>query len=182
MQAIILAAGMGKRLKELTKNATKCMVEVNGVTLIQRALNALDQLSLDRIVLVVGYEGKKLQEIINEEGNDAFLVHERDALVALDVTDTVVATGGSAIYSPEAMAHLKEIGTVVYLKVSEPEIERRLADFAARGVAIKDGMTVADLYNERMPLYEKYADITINEDGTDIPAVVGKIAEALARR
>ena len=65
MQAIILAAGMGKRLKELTKNATKCMVEVNGVTLIQRALNALDQLSLDRIVLVVGYEGKKLQEYVS---------------------------------------------------------------------------------------------------------------------
>ena len=65
MQAIILAAGMGKRLKELTRNATKCMVEVNGVTLIQRALNALDQLSLERIVLVVGYEGKKLQEYIS---------------------------------------------------------------------------------------------------------------------
>ena len=65
MQAIILAAGMGKRLKELTKNATKCMVEVNGVTLIQRALTALDQLSLDRIVLVVGYEGKKLQDYVS---------------------------------------------------------------------------------------------------------------------
>ena len=64
MQAIILAAGMGKRLKELTKNATKCMVEVNGVTLIQRALTALDQLSLERIVLVVGYEGRKLQEYL----------------------------------------------------------------------------------------------------------------------
>lgn len=65
MQAIILAAGMGKRLKELTRNATKCMVEVNGVTLIQRALTALDQLSLDRIVLVTGYEGKKLQEYVD---------------------------------------------------------------------------------------------------------------------
>ena len=68
MQAIILAAGMGKRLKELTKNATKCMVEVNGVTLIQRALNSLDQLSLDRIVLVVGYEGKKLQDYVETLG------------------------------------------------------------------------------------------------------------------
>ena len=65
MQAIILAAGMGKRLKELTKNATKCMVEVNGVTLIERALSALDQLSLERIVLVVGYEGKKLQDYVS---------------------------------------------------------------------------------------------------------------------
>lgn len=65
MQAVILAAGMGKRLKELTRNATKCMVEVNGVTLIERALSALDQLSLERIVLVVGYEGKKLQDYVD---------------------------------------------------------------------------------------------------------------------
>lgn len=126
--------------------------------------------------------GKRLQEIIDAEGNDAFLAHERDAILSILLTDTVIATGGSAVYSEEAMAHLKESSIVVYLQVSEPEIERRLADFGGRGVAIKDGMTVADLYNERMPLYKKYADITIYEDGTDIPAVVGKIAEALARR
>lgn len=137
----------------------------------------------DTDIVIQQREGKKLQEIINEEGNDAFLIHERDALVELDVTDTVVATGGSAIYSPEAMVHLKEIGVVVYLQVSEPEIERRLADFAARGVAIKDGMTVVDLYNERIPLYEKYADITVTAEGDGgIPAVIGKIAEELAKR
>ncbi len=137
----------------------------------------------DTDIVIQQRAGKRLQEIIDAEGNDGFLSHERDALVELDVTDTVVATGGSAIYSPEAMAHLRAIGTVVYLRVSEREIERRLADFAARGVAIKDGQTVADLYNERIPLYEKYADIIVDAEGDGgIPATVGKIAEELAKR
>ena len=136
----------------------------------------------DTDIVIQGREGKKLQEIINEEGNDACLLHERDALLSLSIDDTVIATGGSAVYSEEAMMHLKKSGIVVYLEVSAEEIERRLADFAARGVAIKDGMTVRDLYNERIPLYQKYADVIINEDGADIPAVIGRIAEALARR
>ena len=136
----------------------------------------------DTDIVIQGREGKKLQEIINEEGNDAFLLHERDALLSLSIDDTVIATGGSAVYSEEAMMHLKKSGIVVYLEVSAEEIERRLADFAARGVAIKDGMTVRDLYNERIPLYQKYADVIINEDGADIPAVIGRIAEALERR
>ena len=122
-----------------------------------------------------------MQDIINSDGNDAFLLCERKALLSLDIDDAVIATGGSAVYSDDAMRHLKENGKVVYLKVSEEEIERRLADFAARGVAIKDGMTVKDLYNERIPLYEKYADITVKGVGADIPAVIGKIAEELAR-
>lgn len=135
----------------------------------------------DTDIVIQQREGRKLQEIINSDGNDAFLVCEENALLSLDIDDTVVATGGSAVYSDEAMQHLKKSGKVVYLKVSEEEIERRLADFAARGVAIKDGMTVRDLYNERIPLYEKYADITVKGEGSDIPAVIGKIAEELAR-
>ena len=136
----------------------------------------------DTDIVIQQNVGKKLQEIINEEGNDAFLRHERDALLSLSLENTVIATGGSAVYSEEAMLHMKQNGIVVYLQVSEPEIERRLADFAARGVAIKDGMTVKDLYNERIPLYEKYADITVAGEGADIPVVIGKIAEMLARR
>lgn len=135
----------------------------------------------DTDIVIQQREGRKLQDIINAEGNDAFLRYEQDALLSLSVDDTVIATGGSAIYSDAAMQHLKQSGKVVYLKVSEAEIERRLADFAARGVAIKDGMTVKDLYNERIPLYEKYADITVIGEGMDIPAVIGKIAEGLAR-
>ena len=135
----------------------------------------------DTDIVIQQREGRKLQEIINTDGNDAFLVCEKNALLSLDIDDTVIATGGSAIYSDEAMQYLKKSGKVVYLKVSEEEIERRLADFAARGVAIKDVMTVKDLYNERIPIYEKYADITVKGEGSDIPAVIGKIAEELAR-
>lgn len=135
----------------------------------------------DTDIVIQQREGRKLQDIINTDGNEAFLACEKNALIALDLDNTVIATGGSAVYSDEAMQHLKKNGMVVYLKVSEEEIERRLADFAARGVAIKDGMTVCDLYNERIPLYEKYADITVKGEGWDIPAVIGKIAEGLAR-
>ncbi|MBE6679050.1 MAG: shikimate kinase [Ruminococcaceae bacterium] len=135
----------------------------------------------DTDIVIQEREGRKLQDIINTDGNDAFLDCEQRALLSIDAENTVIATGGSAIYSDEAMQHLKKGGKVVYLKVSEKEIERRLADFAARGVAIKDGMTVLDLYNERVPLYEKYADITVVGEGWDIPAVIGKIAEGLAR-
>ena len=137
----------------------------------------------DTDLVIQQREGRRLQEIIDAEGNDAFLRCERDALVTLDVEDSVVATGGSAVYSAEAMAHLRAIGTVVYLRVSAEEIERRLADFAARGVAIKDGQTVRDLYDERIPLYEKYADITVSAEGVGgIPATIGRIAEELAKR
>ena len=135
----------------------------------------------DTDIVIQQNEGRKLQEIIDEDGNDAFLECEERALASLEIDGAVIATGGSAVYSEKAMSHLKENGKVVYLKVSESEIERRLADFAARGVAIKDGMTVKDLYNERIPLYEKYADITVKGEGSDIPAVIGKIAEELAR-
>lgn len=133
----------------------------------------------DTDIVIQQKTSRRLQDIINEDGNDAFLACESDALCSLDIDNAVVATGGSAVYSDDAMKHLKSNGTVVYLKVSEPEIERRLADFAARGVAIKDGMTVADLYNERIPLYEKYADITVVAEGEGIPYVVGKIADKI---
>ena len=135
----------------------------------------------DTDIVIQKKEGRKLQDIINSDGNEAFLKCEEKALLSLDIDGAVIATGGSAVYSDAAMRYLKERGKVVYLKVSENEIERRLADFAARGVAIKDGMTVKDLYNERIPLYEKYADITVADEGSDIPAVIGKIAEELAR-
>lgn len=121
-----------------------------------------------------------LQDIINEQGNDAFLACESDTLCSLDIDNAVIATGGSAVYSDDAMRHLRKMGTVVYLDVSEPEIEKRLADFAARGVAIKDGMTVADLYNERIPLYEKYADIIVAAEGDGIPGVVSRIIEKIS--
>lgn len=126
--------------------------------------------------------GKKLQEIIRTEGDAAFFRHEEDVLATLDVQDTVIATGGSAVYYDRAMQHLKAGGKCVYLKVAADEIERRLANFSDRGVVIADGMTLADLYVERKPLYEKYADITVSAEGGTVWDTARRIAEALRTR
>ena len=126
--------------------------------------------------------GKKLQEIIRTEGDAAFFRHEEEVLAALDVQNTVIATGGSAVYSDCAMQHLKAGGKCVYLKVAADEIERRLANFSDRGVVIADGMTLADLYAARKPLYEKYADITVSAEGGTVWDTARRIAEALRVR
>lgn len=94
---------------------------------------------------------------------------------------SVIATGGSAIYSEPAMNHLSEIGRVVYLKISFDELKCRLADFSERGVVMRDGigMSLRDLYDERLPLYEKYADITVDVNDLSITAAARKVAAAL---
>ena len=86
---------------------------------------------------------------------------------SLEVDHSIIATGGSVVYGKEAMEHLKSIGTVVYLQLPFEELNRRLSDIKGRGVVLKDGQTLKDLYEERVPLYEKYADITVNEYGAD---------------
>ena len=126
--------------------------------------------------------GKKLQEIIRTEGDAAFFRHEEEVLSTLTCENTVIATGGSAVYSDRAMRHLKESGKCVYLKVEADEIERRLANFSDRGVVIADGMTLADLYAERRPLYEKYADLTVSAEGETVWDTARRIAEQLHAR
>ena len=96
---------------------------------------------------------------------DGFLEVENRINAGLDVRLSVIAPGGSVIYGEEAMKHLKEISEVVYLKMSYEEMERRIGNVVDRGVALKPGFTLRDLYNERVPLYEKYADIVIDEAG-----------------
>lgn len=110
-------------------------------------------------------EGKLLQEIIDERGMDAFLGIEERVNLSLGTADSrwVIATGGSAVYSSAAMAHFREIGTVVYLKLSYKTVRRRLGNFSHRGVVMPEGYTLRRLYDERCALYEKYAHITIEE-------------------
>ena len=105
---------------------------------------------------------KSLQRLIDTLGPDAFLEIENQVLSEMSFEHSVIATGGSAIYSEPAMNHLSEIGRVVYLKISFDELKCRLADFSERGVVMRDGigMSLRELYDERLPLYEKYADIT----------------------
>lgn len=120
---------------------------------------------VDVDIVIQEKTGKLLKEIIEEEGTEGFLRVEDRINSELDVKRSVIAPGGSVIYGENAMKHLQEISTVVYLKLSYRAVKLRLGDLKDRGVALKDGMTLRQLYNERVPLYEKYADITIDEAG-----------------
>ena len=134
---------------------------------------------VDVDIVIQEREHRLLKEIIAEEGLAGFIDVENRVNASLDVRRSVIAPGGSVIYGKEAMEHLKEIGTVVYLKLSYEEVESRLGNLTDRGVALKDGMTLCDLYNERVPLYEKYADITIDETGLDAGQTVDKLRQMM---
>lgn len=120
---------------------------------------------VDVDIVIQEKTGKLLKEIIAEVGTDGFLDVEDQINSGLDVKRSIIAPGGSVIYGEKAMEHLKEISTVVYLKLGFQDVERRLGDLTDRGVALKDGMTLRDLYEERVQIYEKYADITVDETG-----------------
>ena len=93
----------------------------------------------------------------------------------------MIATGGSVVYGQEAMAHLKSIGTVVYLKLSFEILQKRLHNIRGRGVVLKEGQTLRDLYEERVPLYERYADVVIEEKNRDVEETIALIVRSLER-
>lgn len=136
---------------------------------------------VDSDSVIVAREGKRLNEIIAEKGTEAFLDIEAKVNSELCANRCVIATGGSVIYRDSAMQKLQTMGTVVYLKLSYEEIEKRLGDLTKRGVAIKDGYTLKDLYNERVPLYEKYAHIAVELDGKSIDGSVQTVVDALKK-
>lgn len=127
---------------------------------------------VDTDILIQNREGKKLKDIIDEKGNDGFEKVESEVIENISVENTVIATGGSAVYSPKAMARLKEIAKVVYLVVDIEEIEKRMTDMRNRGVVFKKGQGVRELYLEREPLYEKYADYVVSEKGKTLEQTV----------
>ena len=115
----------------------------------------------DTDLLIQKKYSSALCDIINEKGIDEFLKIENNVICDADFTNSVVATGGSAVYGAEAMEKLKKSGIVVYLKVDSAELEKRINNIHTRGIAMKEGTTISQLYAERAPLYEKYADITV---------------------
>lgn len=141
---------------------------------------ALGMSFLDADLLIQEREGDLLQNILDQRGMEAFLDLEGDVLASIQCSNTVIAPGGSSIYRDHAMQHLRELGTVVYLRISLPEVERRLFNLASRGVALAPGQTMADLYAFRTPLYEKYAHVTVDCDGQDLGETVVAVREALA--
>ena len=115
--------------------------------------------------------------IIAERGVEEFLGIENDVICENDFQNCVVATGGSAVYGREAMEKLRANGTAVYLKLSPEELERRIDNIHTRGIAMKEGTSIAALYAERSPLYEKYADITVDCEGMTAEQCVDVIAK-----
>lgn len=134
---------------------------------------------LDADLVIQKQYNKKLYEIINEKGIDEFLNIEDKTISDIDVKETVIATGGSAVYGENAMKHMKENGVVVYLKLSCVEIINRISNIKTRGIAMKGGKTIFDIYNERVPLYEKYADIIIDAEGTSVEECVTLVTETI---
>ena len=130
--------------------------------------------------LVIQQQTKKLlKEIIREEGIDGFNAVENQINAGIDVENTVIATGGSVIFGADAMAHFKETGIVVYLRISYDQLDKRLGDLDERGVVHKEGQTLRDIYDERTRLYEKYADITVSEDGLELEETIENVMEIL---
>lgn len=134
---------------------------------------------IDTDLLIQEKEGKLLREIIEEKGVEGFLEVEDRVNAAVNVKKTVVSPGGSVVYCENAMKHFKEIGTVVYLQASFETISKRLGNAKKRGVVLKEGQTLEMLYNERVKLFEKYADITVCEDGLRLEETIGKVLEVL---
>ena len=137
---------------------------------------------LDADLLIQKSEGKLLKDIIAEKGTEGFIQVENRVNSRIEAENAIIATGGSVVYGKEAMEHLKSIGTVVYLKQSLPVLEKRLRNIRNRGVVLKKGQTLKDLYRERTALYEKYADVTVDEYGLDIEETVQAVQKALEQR
>ncbi len=135
---------------------------------------------VDTDLVIQNREKRLLREIIRQEGLDGFLQIENRVNAEVQAERSVIAPGGSAVYGREAMEHFRSIGLVVYLKVGYDDWKERVGDLKERGVAVKEGMTLLDLYRERVPYYEKYADITIDEAGKSAGRVVEELEEILS--
>ena len=146
-----------------------------GVVLAKR-LN-MDFLDVD--LLIQQKYKKLLKEIINEHGVEGFRKIENDVNAGLDLENCVIAPGGSVIYGEAAMEHLKKISTVIYLELSYYALRSRLGNLEERGVSLKEGQTLRDLYYERTPLYKKYDDITINEMNKNMSRIIDEIIKKI---
>ncbi len=137
---------------------------------------------VDSDLVIQEQTGMLLHEIIAKMGDDGFRQTENRINASLSVKHSVIATGGSVIYGREAVKHLREIGTLVYLKLSYGAIEERLGDLKERGVTLREGQTLRQLYDERVPLYERYAEATVDCEDKTIREIVSEIVAKVIRR
>ena len=134
---------------------------------------------IDTDLVIQEREKALLADIIKDKGVAGFMKIEEEAILSVDVNNTVIATGGSAVYGEKAMEHLKENGTVVYLKVEKDELFKRLTNIKERGVVLREGETIEEMFDSRSVLYEKYADIIIEERDSTIEETIRKIQKEL---
>lgn len=130
----------------------------------------------DTDLLIQNREGRRLQQIIDEKGLDYFARAEEEAVLSLDIAGTVIATGGSVVYSPAAMEHLHRMGKVIYLHLEYETMCRRIQNLDSRGVVLQAGYTLQDMYKERLPLYRRYADAVIKCDNNTVEQTAQQIA------
>ena len=123
---------------------------------------------IDSDLLIQQQEGRLLRTIIEEEGVEGFLAIENQVNAGIQARRAVIATGGSAVYGTEAMEHFRRMGTIIYLKLPYDQLKRRLGNLKGRGVVLKKGQTLRDIYEDRTALYEQWADAVIEEEGRDI--------------
>lgn len=156
-----------------------CGKSVTGVILAK----SLKMNFIDADLLIQEKAGKSLQDIINEDGIETFKSIEEDVLGSIDAENTVIATGGSAVYYDRGMRHLKENGVIVYIEASLSTIKKRLKNIRTRGVAMKKGQTIDSLYEMRVPLYEKYADCTVRSHRyraeNTVEAIIAEVRDML---
>ncbi|MET0378430.1 MAG: shikimate kinase [Spongiibacteraceae bacterium] len=136
---------------------------------------------VDTDKLIEAAEGETLQAIVDQRGHLALRAIEEKILSALNYRAHLIATGGSAVYSQVAMARLKQLGTIIYLQLDFSLLEQRIGNFSARGLVRRKDQSLADLYRERVPLYERYADIAINCDGKSPEVIATAIIEAVGK-
>ena len=136
---------------------------------------------IDTDLLIQQRENMILQGILDARGSEAFLKIEESVLCGISDENVVISTGGSAVYSEAAMAHLKETGKIIYLSLPLEEIKARLNNIKTRGIAMEVGQTLEDLYEKRIPLYKKYADITIAAEGFSVEECIEEILVQIGR-
>ncbi|WP_027438144.1 shikimate kinase [Lachnospira multipara] len=136
---------------------------------------------VDADLVIQSREGMKLSEIIDKRGIDGFVSCEGNAIMSIEAKNTVIATGGSAVYSDEAMKHLAKDSVIVYLKLEKEELFNRLSNAKERGVVLHKGETLDDMFNNRAILYAKYADLTVEEKGLTMEETVESLVESIKK-
>ena len=134
---------------------------------------------IDTDLLIQRRAGMRLSEIIEARGLQGFLELEESVCAGLEADRAVIATGGSAVYGESGMAHLRQLGRIVYLDVSLESLRGRLRDMRGRGVALRPGQTLEELYHERTALYRRWADVTVDEGGRTLEETVSAAVRAL---